>query len=97
MREDFAAWLSCAASTALAAPRDRLFSAAWAPIASDTMPTRAAAMASERLDTLSCRTFMRFVPNRYADAPVSRANVNKGLRECRVCAVQLRPFCGIAT
>ena len=56
---------NCAVSTALAASRDRLFIAAWAPIASDTMPTNTAPMVSERLDTLSCRGFMRFSQSPY--------------------------------
>src|SRR4051812_29115273 len=44
---------------ALAASSARLFSAAWAPIASDTMPKRATARAIERREMRSCVTFIR--------------------------------------
>jgi hypothetical protein len=43
---------------ALAASSDRLFSAAWAPIASDTMPASAAATAIERREMHNRLTFI---------------------------------------
>src|SRR6266481_11378 len=53
--------LFCSVAIALAASSARLFSAAWAPIASDTTPARAAAMVRERREMRSCLTFIRFV------------------------------------
>ena len=41
-----AAGPACSEATDSAASSERMFSAAWAPIASDTMPTRTAATAS---------------------------------------------------
>src|SRR6476659_6504949 len=46
----------CSVAIALAASSERLFSAAWAPIASDTRPTRAAATVTERREMRSCLT-----------------------------------------
>src|SRR5438067_9013546 len=59
MREGrFAASRSCSVATALAASSARRLSAAWAPIASDTVPTSAAAMARERREMQSCLKFI---------------------------------------
>jgi hypothetical protein len=39
-----------------------LFSAALAPIANDTTPTKAAAMVTERREIRSCLTFITIIP-----------------------------------
>src|SRR5579862_756899 len=49
-------------------------SAAWAPIASDTVPRRPAAIASERREKLSCVSFIRRVLLNSAK-PISRAKM----------------------
>src|SRR5882672_7444513 len=46
----------CSVAIALAVSSERLFSAAWAPIASDTKPTKAAATVTERREMRSCLT-----------------------------------------
>src|SRR5260370_4624953 len=48
----------CSVSIALAASSARMLSAAWAPIASDTMPIRAAAKAVERREMRNWATFI---------------------------------------
>src|ERR1700720_3626470 len=63
MRE---AWVGTAPlraeATALALSSARLFNAALAPIASDTTPTNAAAMVTERREIRSCLTFITIIP-----------------------------------
>ena len=65
----------CSVATALAASSARLFSAAWAPIASDTRPTRAAAMVTERREMRTASTFIGSFPIVVQAArQISRAN-----------------------
>jgi hypothetical protein len=52
----------CSVTTALAVSVERLFSAALAPIANDTTPTKAAAMVTERREIRSCLTFITIIP-----------------------------------
>jgi hypothetical protein len=47
---------------ALAVSSERLFSAALAPIASDTTPTKAVAMVTGRREIRSCLTFITIIP-----------------------------------
>src|ERR1700759_3393794 len=51
---------------ALAASSARRFSAAWAPIASDTVAVTAAAMAIPRREIGSCGTLITVVPARFS-------------------------------
>src|ERR1700676_2287306 len=74
---------ACSVATALAASSARLFSAAWAPIASDTMPTNAAATATERREMRSGPTFIAVIPVTVEGAKNQSRLGQLGLRGCR--------------
>src|SRR3984885_16106067 len=74
-----------------------MFSAAWAPIASDTMPASAAAAVIERVEMRSCPTFIAAVSQSFSKARLSVASTPSRFEEVADGgAVQLRSICGRA-
>ena len=70
----FAAGPACSEATDSAASSERMFSAAWAPIASETMPTRTAATASGRREMRNSLKFISSSCPSSSAREVSRAN-----------------------
>jgi hypothetical protein len=89
----------CSVETAFAASSALKLSAAWAPIASDTVPASAAAMAMLRREMLKClnvitvHSWSLTKGTALSVAPLGRF----GLRGGRCCAARLRSICGTAT
>src|SRR5882762_1225339 len=91
---------ACSVATALAASSARMFNAACAPIASDTVPASAAAILIDRREIRSCRSFITVFPwsllQGRADCIAPKPSSFFGVIRQGV-VVELRAICGTAT